>query len=522
MNKKILILIAIILIAIIAIAVIAIKQKQASGITKQELQQKFQVLKTQYEQVKVSGYDVSEVERLLKQARQAFNEKNYQKVKMLLAQTEVLLKSSNIPDPTLSPTPSSMPNQSTIPAFTPISTPVITTANKKEAREKLSAVKVSSQYRRVADLPGIKSLDESIEILQETKTDLIYQGWMRQNPAPDSCSDLSANKQTNCKNQAYSYEHLKNAVSKTKEKLPNVIFVGGFLAEFLDPNSWNELTGKIYTRDELWNMASDPSKWKINQSKEEFQTEIAIRVSWTKPGQPYNPKEQMHYYFPDITNSEVQELFLSWGKKQIDSGVDALWIDALYGQAELFYDKTGGINHIAVKESYEASNKIIDELHKYGLSKGKYIYIISWARDMMLKAPYTVPDMDGVMLSLGTEEIRNLKMNKKKWEGYKIEIEKLFGNVPIFARIDYGNVNSPLAVFSQELSIDQANQFLKIADEYLQEKEIKFIYPIFGGNMGSIGNKGNKLSYGKYDWYDSLAPEFDTYETIKELANKKH
>ena len=30
-----------------------------------------------------------------------------------------------------------------------------------------------------------------------------------------------------------------------------------------------------------------------------------------------------------------------------------------------------------------------------------------------------------------------------------------------------------------------------------------------------------KLSYGKFNWHDSLAPEFETYETIRELANRK-
>jgi len=30
-----------------------------------------------------------------------------------------------------------------------------------------------------------------------------------------------------------------------------------------------------------------------------------------------------------------------------------------------------------------------------------------------------------------------------------------------------------------------------------------------------------KLSYGKFNWYDSLAPEFQTYETIKDLAQNK-
>ena len=109
----------------------------------------------------------------------------------------------------------------------------------------------------------------------------------------------------------------------------------------------------------------------------------------------------------------------------------------------------------------------------------------------------------------------------KKWNVSKTKSKELFGNIPIFARIDYGNVGSPLAVFSQELTKEQANQFLRIADEFLHQKGIIFIYTLHGGNMGKIGQKGKILSYGKYDWYDSLAPEFDTYETIKELARNK-
>ena len=73
MNKKILVLSVIIIIAILAIAVIAIKQKRVDispEVTKQELQQKFQTLKIQYEKAKAHGYDVPEIKRLGRQAKQ--------------------------------------------------------------------------------------------------------------------------------------------------------------------------------------------------------------------------------------------------------------------------------------------------------------------------------------------------------------------------------------------------------------------------------------------------------------------
>jgi hypothetical protein len=47
------------------------------------------------------------------------------------------------------------------------------------------------------------------------------------------------------------------------------------------------------------------------------------------------------------------------------------------------------------------------------------------------------------------------------------------------------------------------------------KKRIIFVYPVHGGWMG---DKAEIRSYGKSRVYDSLAPEFQTYETIKELA----
>lgn len=384
---------------------------------------------------------------------------------------------------------------------------------KKINQKDISQVKVASQYRYVTDGMNDRTMDDIVKLLKETRTEFIFQGWNRQNPCPEKSTPP----------QGYSYENLRNAISKIKMEIPDVIISGGFLAEFLHPNSWNELTGETFTTDQTWELATDPGKWGIPKSKVEFQTEMAIHFGWTEQGQPYNPKEQMNYYFPDITNPDVKELFLSWAKKQIDSGVDAIWIDGLYGQAELFWEITGDINHPAVKESFEASSDIIDEIHKYEFIAGKDVYVISWVRPLMFEAPFynTPPDFDGVMITIGNQEIRGMKMDEKKWDSYKTKVKEIFNDVLIFARIDYGNVESPLAVFSQELTKEQANQFLRIADGFLQQKGIIFIYPIHGGNMGKIGQPGNILSYGKYDWYDALAPEFNTYQTIKELAQSK-
>ena len=63
----------------------------------------------------------------------------------------------------------------------------------------------------------------------------------------------------------------------------------------------------------------------------------------------------------DITNKDFQELLLSWAKKQIDCGADAIWIDMLYAQAKKIAQVTKDIKHPAFKESFAASARIVDE-----------------------------------------------------------------------------------------------------------------------------------------------------------------
>ena len=75
-----------------------------------------------------------------------------------------------------------------------------------------------------------------------------------------------------------------------------------------------------------------------------------------------------------------------------------------------------------------------------------------------------------------------------------------------------------MGVYSQELSKEEQREFLKIADEFFSRKGIIFVYPVHGGFMGQ---DAKILSFGKLKTYDSLAPEFETYETIKSLLKVK-
>ena len=239
----------------------------------------------------------------------------------------------------------------------------------------------------------------------------------------------------------------------------------------------------------------------------------------------------MRKFFPDLTNPEFQKIFLERIYKQIDAGVDAIWIDMLYMQAQLMRLLTKEPNHPAVIESYKAAKKIVKKIHKYGERKGKHIYVITWVSVIRGKSIIGVPkkyvNVDAAMVSPSPDEIKDKftgkigNFNEELWKELVKKFKKEY-KIPIFAMIDYGGPGrTPLYVFSQELSKKEAKEFLRKADKFFSQKGIIFIYPLHGGDMGRKEMRIKKLSYGRFNWYDFLAPEFETYEMIKKLAQSK-
>lgn len=411
--------------------------------------------------------------------------------------------------------------------------PEVPEAVKQEAREKLLHIKVATQYRYVPDGGVIgRSLDDTIKIISDTKADFIFQGLFVQQSLPDKCSDLSATERKKCEITGYSYENFKNAVSKTKQAMPQTIFGGGTLVEFFYPS---EVPGasEEEQRDKAWEISLDPAKWGLNMTRRDVQCYWAKKWAMVAKNEQCPSEEKlktsMRYYFPDITNPDFQKYFLNRIFKQIDAGVDAMWIDMLYVQPAGLESLAKDENHPAVKESYKAAWDIIDKIHRYGYSKtGKYIYVVTWVirgdDNRIVIVPETNADI--AMLSPAADEIKNKDTGKigqfdeKLWGDISKQIQERL-DLPIFVRIDYGGGRTPLGVFSQELTKNEAGEFLKKADDYFTNKGMTFIYPVHGGDMAPYGGDAPKLSYGKFNWYDSLAPEFDTYDIIKELTGKK-
>ncbi|MDP3041637.1 MAG: hypothetical protein Q8N62_02740 [Candidatus Omnitrophota bacterium] len=423
--------------------------------------------------------------------------------------------------------------------------PISIPTDKNEAQERLSQVKVASLYENITDGVAIgRSIDDTIAILKETKTDLIFRGFWKWAPVVDSPDNISSEllkltgdknltpKQVseNLRKSGHYYQELKRWIFAIKKELPDIIFVGAIPAQTLARIELNPITGRVYTTEKTWQMALDPAKWSIERNskpvtKEQFQ-------EWFYGIHPYGGKlekydwRKVSAYFPDITNPDFQELLLSWAKKQIDSGADAIWIDMLYHQVTRLAQITGDMNHPSVKESVAAASKIVDEIHRYGQSRGKYIYVGSWPGPFVLaeaanrEFPYSPPDVDFITISPLNKDVMDKKLDNVRWGKIISIIKNKFRGIPIFSFIDWAFDESQTVIFSQKLSKEEQRGVLKTFDESFAKMGVNFVYPIHGGYMGR-GEITTHLAWSKYRIYDSFAPEFDTYETIKELALRK-
>lgn len=395
-------------------------------------------------------------------------------------------------------------------------------SNKKrsflEAKEKLSQVEVAIWYQKLVDGMQIETgrdVERVIEILKETKTDLIFRAWWRWSPCPENCEQVPESLKEKCKNNGYTYSHLGDAISKIKAKLPEIIIIGAVPAQKIDRRLWDPITGERIDYPETWDIALDPSKWGVTKiSKIELQCGAAEMLGYMGDNtncDTYDP-EKATGYVPDITNPKYQELLKAFIAKQIEEGCDGIWIDGLWWNVQIMYYITEDENHPAVKQTLNASRSIIDWFHKKYPNK----VIGTWSAP---RTPFVSASLDFASLpSFTQQEILDLKINESLWNEKIQDARSKFGNIPLITFIDTGWGKSPMYYFSQNLSPEQQDEFLRVADEFFTKKNVIFAYPVHGGFMGK---DATTLAYDKCLFYDSLAPEFGTYETIKELAQKK-
>ncbi|MCD6220965.1 hypothetical protein J7K25_02260 [bacterium] len=192
----------------------------------------------------------------------------------------------------------------------------------KRDKEKLLRVKVASWYQSITDYKAFnRTIDDVISHLKETKTDFIFRAFWKYKVIPETCSDLPLNQRKRCEKAGYSYENFEKSVKKIKKEISSIIISAGIPTERIDVNEYDPITGKKYTKKELWRMALDPGKWGIKNpktgrliTKEQFQFNrgklLGFFPSGWKSPSDYEWQNAFAYY-PDITNPEFQKLQLS-------------------------------------------------------------------------------------------------------------------------------------------------------------------------------------------------------------------
>lgn len=394
--------------------------------------------------------------------------------------------------------------------------------------ESLKDIRVVSWYQSITDYKVFdRTIDDVVKHLKETKTQLAFRVFWRWLVIPEECEDPK------CDSLGRSYEHLEEAVQRIKEELPDILLCGAVPCERINAEDKNDITGDILDRDSTWALALDPGEHGVYawgyppESKINFQADRARLLGYAPPG-PYNPNTAYAYY-PDVTNPDFQKLLLSWIKRQVNAGVDAIWIDMLFAQARLFAVKTENPRHPAVEEAYRAACAIIDSIHAYAKSKNRRVFVGTWNNFLEIDTSYyPSPDVDFITVIIWEEELWDEMLYPERWNTLVKKVRGEMGNnVLVIPFMDEATVHwedQPLGIFSQHYDSETQKRMLCYMDSFfvdLSQKEnfpIVFMYPLHGGWMGS---DASVLSFGKFKVYDALAPEFQTYETIKELANEK-
>ena len=365
-------------------------------------------------------------------------------------------------------------------------------------------------YETLNDNMPKRTITEYNKIISETNTQMIFRSSWRWIYFPISCSDdvLKATPDLvqKCIDGGYSFELRSQFNAELKSTNPDLLIVAAIPAQKISKTlDVNEFTGEIFNATQLASMIFDPRTVGINHTPEEFQKLMS---------------QYTDGYYPDITNPTFQNLILGWCKSAIDSGVDGIWIDLLYSQAINIFQLSGNnISNIGVQNSYYAANDLIDAIHEYGTSIGKYIYVGTWlvpASEFINRYGMVAPNVDFVTMSPSPVEVLNRKFDKAKWNAVINSYNSAFGkNVKFFTFIDWSSTDkSQTAYFSQKLTTEQQNKFLVDSKTFFDSIGITFIYPVHGGVMGSSIATTPRLNNGTTR-YDSIV--FNNYETIKQL-----
>ncbi len=384
--------------------------------------------------------------------------------------------------------------------------PVITTGTKARVVNVLR-IKSAILYQNLHSPP--EGLEGAIKVINELRPSLIW--YARQivgvPPVPNASvayeiardaglSDYRAKLFAKwVRERAYTLRDISEEVRSVNAVYCPCILIQNFRTDF----NYDPLTFKPIPKDVLKSVALDYSKWGLPYGREATQEFFRERL-----GIPNGA------VFPDITNKFYQEYVLRKVEALKKVGVKCVWLDALFTQANIAYAITHDFNHPAVRDAYLAAYELVKRIKELGMIVGTWS---NWVR-----YPYReVPPVDFVTRTLSRSEVANVRINYDLWA----EVTKLIRcktNATILMVFDFGpSDDTPLAIFSQKLSPKQQRELLKQMHEVAMKLGLVPTYPVHGGCMG---RNAKILSYSKYRYYDALAPQFRTYNTIKELIHE--
>ena len=371
-------------------------------------------------------------------------------------------------------------------------------------------------------IPENRTLIDAVKIVADLNPDFIWMGfeygavlslpeseetaykqYLKAGYPPKVAERLAAE----AKKRGYHYKSLRDQITKLKKVLPHVDFNGAIHPQYVYYHMWNDITLKPYSNDEIESMVLDLSKWGLPYDKRRTQEMFRKFIGYG--------------FYSDLTNEEFQRLILSRVKRFADCGVDSIWYDMLFAQALLIYRYvTKDAKHKAVTESFEAAVELIYKTKKYVDKVG------TWSGFLFLKhinPNLPSPEIDFITENPQPNEVRNLRFNKNFWIALKRLRDKFIPSATVMVTPDWGpGCGHMMNVFSQELTPQQQCQFMRIWKDFCDKMGFVPVFPVHGGNLGEKGKCLKKMSYGKYNKYDALAPEFNTYDCIKSLMVKDY
>ena len=365
-------------------------------------------------------------------------------------------------------------------------------------------------------------LDGAVKIINALDPDMIwYAHWMTGFPMPKdleqayeiakSCGIDGEEFKKWCEKEAYTLQHVKQQVKAVGDRIycPCILGYSNFRIDF----NFDPITFECYDQDKINSMLLDLGKWEIinPKTRKPYTLYETQKIFW-EMGLPE------HNGIFDTSSKSLIDYQIKKAKALKGVGVRAVWYDMFFQLPLRLKDLLNlDYSHQMIMDLYNGCCDIIDQTKALGMIVG------TWTQ--CLRFPYErVPKVDFVTASPDINEILSLKPNYAKWENIANTIKEKRPEASLLIIFDFANRDDmPLAVFSQKLAQQQQRQFLielhKLA-EHLRQTGINtsIAYPIHGPGLG---RNPKKLAWGKYKYYDALAPEFNTYETVENLMSGK-